>query len=41
MPHPLDPKAITSRREYLSALDELDALMLCDPDTPADRKSVV
>ena len=38
MPHPLDPKAITSRREYLSALDELDALMLCDPDTPAGRR---
>lgn len=38
MAHLLDPKAITSYREYLSALTELDALMLCDPGTPAGRR---
>lgn len=38
MAHLLDPKAITHYREYLSALTELDALMLCDPGTPAGRR---
>lgn len=38
MPHALDPATITSPREYLSALEELDALMLCDPDTPSGRR---
>jgi antitoxin component HigA of HigAB toxin-antitoxin module len=38
MSHVLDPKAITTYREYLSALDELDHLMLCDPDTPAGQR---
>jgi len=38
MPHALDPGTITTPREYLSALQELDALMLCDPDTPSGRR---
>lgn len=38
MAHLLDPKAITNYREYLSALTELDAVMLCDPDTPAGQR---
>ncbi|GMU71881.1 MAG: hypothetical protein HS109_10400 [Burkholderiales bacterium] len=38
MPHALDPRTITSPRQYLSALEELDALMLCDPDTPSGRR---
>lgn len=38
MGHPLDPGKITTEREYVAALDELDELMLCDPDTPAGRR---
>jgi hypothetical protein len=34
----LDPKAITTYREYQAALRELDELMLSDPDTPAGRR---
>ncbi|HET9341197.1 MAG TPA: hypothetical protein VFQ55_19495 [Casimicrobiaceae bacterium] len=38
MCHVLDPKAITTYREYQAALRELDELMLSDPDTPAGRR---
>ena len=38
MCHVLDPKAITTYREYQAALHELDELMLADPDTPAGRR---
>ena len=38
MGHPLDPRTITTEREYVAALNELDDLMLCDPDTPAGRR---
>ena len=38
MGHPHDTRTITTEREYVAALDELDELMLCDPDTPAARR---
>jgi len=38
MVHPLDPGTISTERDYVAALDELDDLMLCDPDTPAGRR---
>ncbi|CAG0956394.1 hypothetical protein BURK1_00475 [Burkholderiales bacterium] len=38
MCHALDPKSITTYREYITALNELDELMLCDPDTPAGQR---
>jgi antitoxin component HigA of HigAB toxin-antitoxin module len=38
MGHPLDPGTISSERDYAAALDELDRLMLCDPDTPSGRR---
>jgi len=38
MCHVLDPKAITTYKEYQAALGELDELMLSDPDTPAGRR---
>ena len=38
MCHVLDPKAITTYKEYQAALNELDELMLSDPDTPAGRR---
>lgn len=38
MAHPLDPGTISTERDYVAALDELDDLMLCDPDTPAGRR---
>ena len=38
MCHVLDPKAITTFREYQAAMSELDELMLSDPDTPAGRR---
>ena len=38
MCHVLDPKAITTYKEYLAALSELDELMLADPDTPSGRR---
>ena len=38
MCHVLDPKAITTYKEYQAALGELDELMLADPDTPAGRR---
>jgi hypothetical protein len=38
MPHLLDPRRLGDRKAYLAALDELDALMAVDPDTPAGRR---
>ena len=38
MRQPRDPRTLSTEREYAAALDELDALMLCDPDTPAERR---
>jgi len=38
MCHVLDPKAITSYKEYQAALHELDELSISDPDTPAGRR---
>ena len=38
MPHLLDPGQLGDRKAYLAALDELDALMATDPDTPAGRR---
>jgi len=38
MCHVLDPKAITTYKEYQAALSELDELMLADPDTPSGRR---
>ena len=38
MVHPLDPGTISTERDYVAALHELDDLMLCDPDTPAGRR---
>ena len=38
MCHVLDPKTITTYREYSAALAELDSLMLSDPDTPAGHR---
>lgn len=38
MPHILDPRELTSHAAYLAALDELDALLATDPDTPAGHR---
>lgn len=38
MSHLLDPHRIASDADYAAALDELEALMLADPDTPAGRR---
>lgn len=38
MPHLLDPLHIETKTAYLAALDELEALMAVDPDTPAGRR---
>jgi len=38
MPHLLDPHALADERAYIAALDELDDLLLADPDTPAGRR---
>ena len=38
MDHSLYPRTISTERDYVAALDELDDLMLCDPDTPAGRR---
>ncbi len=38
MAHPFDPGTISTERDYVAALNELDDLMLCDPDTPAARR---
>jgi hypothetical protein len=35
MAHVLDPASLRDEADYRAALDELDAVMLCDPDTPA------
>ena len=38
MPYLIDPNAITTEREYLDALEELETLMLSDPGTPEGRR---
>lgn len=38
MPHLLDPLHIGSEAAYLAALDELEALMATDPDTPPGQR---
>jgi len=38
MSHLLDPNRIASESDYAAALDELEDLMLADPDTPAGRR---
>jgi HTH-type transcriptional regulator / antitoxin HigA len=38
MAHVLDPLQIRDDSQYCAALDELEDLMLADPDTPAGRR---
>jgi antitoxin component HigA of HigAB toxin-antitoxin module len=38
MSHVLDPSRLAADTDYLAALDELEELMLADPDTPAGRR---
>ncbi len=38
MPHLLDPPHLDTEAAYLAALDELEALLATDPDTPAGRR---
>jgi antitoxin component HigA of HigAB toxin-antitoxin module len=38
MSHVLDPEHLVSDTHYSAALDELEELMLSDPDTPAGRR---
>ena len=38
MAHLLDPASLTSEAQYRAALDELDALLAADPDTPAGAR---
>jgi antitoxin component HigA of HigAB toxin-antitoxin module len=38
MSHLLDPGHLRSNGDYVAALDELEDLMLSDPDTPAGRR---
>ncbi len=38
MGHSLYPRTISTERDYAAALDELDELMLCDPDSPDARR---
>jgi hypothetical protein len=38
MPHLLDPPHLDTEAAYLAALDELEALMAEDPDTPAGHR---
>jgi antitoxin component HigA of HigAB toxin-antitoxin module len=38
MPHLLDPPHLETEAAYLAALDELEALLATDPDTPAGRR---
>jgi antitoxin component HigA of HigAB toxin-antitoxin module len=38
MTHALDPTRLADDRDYVAALDELEDLMLSDPDTPAGRR---
>jgi antitoxin component HigA of HigAB toxin-antitoxin module len=35
MSHLLDPHRIATESDYVAAIDELESLMLADPDTPA------
>lgn len=38
MSHVLDPDHLVTAAHYCAALDELEDLMLSDPDTPAGRR---
>ena len=38
MAHLLDPPALADESEYSKALDELEDLMLAEPDTPGGRR---
>jgi HTH-type transcriptional regulator/antitoxin HigA len=38
MPHLLDPPSLRTEAEYRAALDELDTLLVADPDTPAGAR---
>lgn len=38
MSHVLDPDHLVTDAHYSAALDELEELMLSDPDTPAGRR---
>ena len=38
MSHVLDPSCLSDDAAYVAALDELEDLMLADPDTPGGRR---
>ncbi len=38
MSHLFDPEALHDDVEYSAAIDELEQLLLADPDTPAGRR---
>ena len=38
MAHLLDPKRIDNETKYIAALEELDALMVDEPDAAAERR---
>ncbi len=38
MAHVLDPAQLRDDSQYVAALDELEDLMLADPDTPSGRR---
>ena len=38
MAHVLDPTQLRDDSQYVAALDELEDLMLADPDTPGGRR---
>ncbi len=38
MPYLFDPPHLDTEAAYLAALDELEAIMAEDPDTPAGRR---
>ena len=38
MAHVLDPMQLRDDSQYVAALDELEDLMLADPDTPGGRR---
>jgi HTH-type transcriptional regulator/antitoxin HigA len=38
MSHLFDPQALHDDVEYAAAIDELEQLLLADPDTPAGRR---
>jgi HTH-type transcriptional regulator/antitoxin HigA len=38
MAHVLDPAQLRDDTQYVAALDELEDLMLADPDTPGGRR---